>query len=184
MGRDYRGISAGFNSEFLHAQNICLRDLSHHDCVRTACARRRNSALRCGKPARRIDRDCQGLRGAKRRSRDRKIRPVRRPQGQMAEGAKADVFASANMEHPAALRDAHLSGPVFLFTRNRLCALAKPGLVVDSSSLLARLLDPAVALGTSTPKSDPSGDYAWEVLPRPTPSNRVRAPCSKPRHKS
>lgn len=85
---------------------------------------------------------------------------------EIVKGAKADVFASANMEHPAALRDAHLSGPVLLFTRNRLCALAKPGLAVDSSSLLAHLLDPAVALGTSTPKSDPSGDYAWEVFAR------------------
>jgi len=83
---------------------------------------------------------------------------------EIAKGARADVFASANMEHPAALRDAHLSGPVVLFARNRLCALAKPGLVVDSASLLARLLDPAVRLGTSTPKSDPSGDYAWEVF--------------------
>jgi ABC-type molybdate transport system substrate-binding protein len=80
------------------------------------------------------------------------------------QGAKADVFASANMEHPAALRDAHLSGPVVLFTRNRLCALVKPGLAVDSSTLLAHLLNPAVTLGTSTPKSDPSGDYAWEVF--------------------
>jgi molybdenum ABC transporter molybdate-binding protein len=81
-----------------------------------------------------------------------------------AGGAKADVFASANMEHPIALRDARLSGPVFLFARNRLCALARPGLAVDSASLLARMLDPAVTLGTSTPKSDPSGDYAWEVF--------------------
>jgi ABC-type molybdate transport system substrate-binding protein len=83
---------------------------------------------------------------------------------EIAKGAKADVFASANMEHPAALRDAQLSGPVLLFTRNKLCALAKPGLAVDSSTLLAHLLDPAVRLGTSTPKSDPSGDYAWEVF--------------------
>jgi ABC-type molybdate transport system substrate-binding protein len=84
--------------------------------------------------------------------------------GAKAPDTKADVFASANMEHPAALRDVHLSGPVFLFTRNRLCALAKPGLAVNSSNLLAHLLDPAVTLGTSTPKSDPSGDYAWEVF--------------------
>jgi molybdate transport system substrate-binding protein len=83
---------------------------------------------------------------------------------EIANGAKADIFASANMEHPAALHEAKLSGPVALFTRNQLCALAKPGLAVDSSSLLERLLDPAVTLGTSTPKSDPSGDYAWEVF--------------------
>lgn len=53
---------------------------------------------------------------------------------------------------------------MYLFARNQLCALARPGLSVDSSSLLDRLLDPAMTLGTSTRKSDPSGDYAWEVF--------------------
>lgn len=83
---------------------------------------------------------------------------------EIAGGAKADVFASANMEHPQALRAANRSGPVLLFARNRLCALAKPGLKVDGASLLDRMLDPQVKLGTSTPKSDPSGDYALEVF--------------------
>jgi molybdate transport system substrate-binding protein len=83
---------------------------------------------------------------------------------EIANGANADVFASANMAHPTALSEAHKSGPVYLFARNRLCALAGPRLKVDSSSLLERLLDPTTMLGTSTPKSDPSGDYAWEVF--------------------
>jgi ABC-type molybdate transport system substrate-binding protein len=30
--------------------------------------------------------------------------------------------------------------------------------------LLDRMLDPQIKLGTSTPKADPSGDYAWEVF--------------------
>jgi len=51
-----------------------------------------------------------------------------------------------------------------LFARNRLCALARPGLAVTSASLLDRMLDSSVKLGTSTPKADPSGDYAWEVF--------------------
>jgi molybdate transport system substrate-binding protein len=79
-------------------------------------------------------------------------------------GAQADVFASANMGHPQALAAAGTSGPVVLFARNRLCALARPGLVVSSATLLERMLDPAVKLGTSTPRADPSGDYAWEVF--------------------
>jgi len=83
---------------------------------------------------------------------------------EIADHAKADVFASANMEHPVALHDAHLSGPVYLFARNQLCALARPGLGVQRSNLLDRLLDPAIRLGTSTPKSDPSGDYAWQLF--------------------
>ena len=83
---------------------------------------------------------------------------------EIAGGAKAEVFASANMEHPAALSKAGKSGPVQLFARNRLCALVKPGLAVTSANLLERMLDPAIKLGTSTPKADPSGDYAFEVF--------------------
>jgi ABC-type molybdate transport system substrate-binding protein len=79
-------------------------------------------------------------------------------------GAKTDVFASANMEHPQALHDAGKSGAVVLFTRNRLCALVKPGFGVDTETLLERMLDPNVKLASSTPKADPSGDYAFEVF--------------------
>jgi len=83
---------------------------------------------------------------------------------QIADGARADVFASANMEHPQALAGARKSGPVVLFARNRLCALARPGVAVETATLLDRVLDPNVKLGTSTPRADPSGDYAWEVF--------------------
>ncbi len=83
---------------------------------------------------------------------------------EIAGGAPAQVFASANMEHPQALAKAGRSGPVVLFARNRLCALARPGLEVDSASVLDRMLDPKVKLGTSTPRNDPAGDYAWEVF--------------------
>ena len=79
-------------------------------------------------------------------------------------GTKADVFASANMEHPQTLHDQKRSGPVVRFARNKLCALVKPGLAVDSMSLLERMLDKDVKVGTSTPKADPSGDYAFEVF--------------------
>ena len=76
---------------------------------------------------------------------------------EIAGGARADVFASANMEHPQALASARKSGPVILFARNRLCALARPGVAVDTATLLDRMLDPTVKLGTSTPR-------AWEVF--------------------
>jgi len=68
------------------------------------------------------------------------------------------------MEHPQALSAAKKSGPVQLFARNRLCALVEAGLKVDSTSLLDRMLDPATKLATSTPKADPSGDYAFQVF--------------------
>ncbi len=83
---------------------------------------------------------------------------------EIAGGARTDVFASANMEHPLALASARKSGPVVLFARNRLCALARPGVAVDTTTLLDRMLDLTVKLGTSTPLADPSGDYAWEVF--------------------
>jgi len=83
---------------------------------------------------------------------------------EIAGGAKAEVFASANMGHPQALARENRAGPVVLFARNRLCALTRPGLVVEPTTLLDRMLDPKVKLGTSTPRADPSGDYAWEVF--------------------
>jgi ABC-type molybdate transport system substrate-binding protein len=79
-------------------------------------------------------------------------------------GERAEVFASANMEHPETLAKAAKSGPVVLFARNQLCALTRPGLTVTPADMLDRMLDPQVKLGTSTPKADPSGDYAWEVF--------------------
>jgi molybdate transport system substrate-binding protein len=83
---------------------------------------------------------------------------------EIAAGARAEVFTSANMEHPQALATAGKSGPVVLFARNRLCALARPGLAVEPATLLDRMLAADVKLGTSTPRADPSGDYAWEVF--------------------
>jgi molybdate transport system substrate-binding protein len=85
---------------------------------------------------------------------------------EIAAGAKAEVFASANMEHPQALAKANRSGPVVLFARNRLCALVRSGLTVTRDTLLERMLDPQVKLGTSTPRADPSGDYAFEAFRR------------------
>jgi molybdate transport system substrate-binding protein len=84
----------------------------------------------------------------------------------IADGAAAHVFASANMEHPQALNAAGKSGSVVRFTRNKLCALVRPGLTVDSAGLLAQMLDPRIKLGTSTPKADPSGDYAFAAFAR------------------
>ena len=84
----------------------------------------------------------------------------------IAGGERAEVFASANTEHPASLTRAGKAGPTVLFARNRLCALVRAGLQVSTESLVERLLDPTVKVGTSTPKADPSGDYAFEVFGR------------------
>ena len=84
----------------------------------------------------------------------------------IAAGEPFEVFASANMEHPEAVGRKRGGGPVVLFARNRLCALAKHGLDVSPDTLLERMLDPAVKLGTSTPRADPADDYASALFAR------------------
>jgi len=79
-------------------------------------------------------------------------------------GEKPDVFASANMAHPEKLASAGWGSPVVLFARNQLCALAQSDVEVTTESLLNVLMDKNVNVGTSTPKADPSGDYAWELF--------------------
>jgi molybdate transport system substrate-binding protein len=79
-------------------------------------------------------------------------------------GEPADVFASADMGHPRRLAEAGRSYRVVPFARNRLCALASPKIEVATTTLLDRMLDPAVKLGMSTPLADPSGDYAVQLF--------------------
>lgn len=93
----------------------------------------------------------------------------------IAAGEAADVFASANMSHPEALAAAGKGGPVQRFARNAMCALARPGLELKPETLVQKLLDPAVRLGTSTPKADPAGDYAWMVFDRIEQGGRAGA---------
>jgi len=76
-------------------------------------------------------------------------------------GESADVFASADVGNALTLARTNRAAPPAVFTRNRLCALLAPGVDVTPDTLLERMLDPHVKLGTSTPKADPSGDYAW-----------------------
>jgi ABC-type molybdate transport system substrate-binding protein len=42
--------------------------------------------------------------------------------------------------------------------------LVKPDLEVDRTNLIERMLDPTIKIGTSTPNSDPSGNYASAVF--------------------
>ena len=84
----------------------------------------------------------------------------------LTQGERADVFASANMEHPQALQQQGMAQPVQRFATNALCALVRPELKVTPDTLVRRLLDDGVKVGTSTPGADPSGDYAWEMFRR------------------
>lgn len=80
------------------------------------------------------------------------------------EGERVDIFASANMKHPQALVDAGAGEKVQMFARNQLCAIAQADVPLTSANLLDTLLAPQTKLGTSTPKADPAGDYAWAVF--------------------
>ena len=78
-------------------------------------------------------------------------------------GEPATVFASADFGHPKKLADEGKAGPAVVFARNRLCAMARPGLAVAGPPARGDAR-PAVKLGTSTPGNDPSGDYAWALF--------------------
>jgi molybdate transport system substrate-binding protein len=79
-------------------------------------------------------------------------------------GEGAMVFASADTQHPQRLAASGSWAPPTVFVRNSLCALTQANVDATPQTLLATLLSPAVKLGTSTPKADPSGDYAWELF--------------------
>lgn len=98
-----------------------------------------------------------------------KVETILGPSGILREriekGEAAHVFASADTGHPKRLGDqGRTAGPLIVFARNELCALARGGLAVAADTLLERMLDPAIKLGTSTPKADPSGDYAFALF--------------------
>jgi len=82
------------------------------------------------------------------------------------QGAPAQVFASADTQHPARLAARGGWQAPVVFVRNGLCALAGERVPVASTTLLATLLRPDIRVGTSTPVADPSGDYAWELFRR------------------
>jgi ABC-type molybdate transport system substrate-binding protein len=98
------------------------------------------------------------------------VDPVFGPSGLLRKrieaGERADVFASADMEHPRMLEAAGRAGRVRCFARNVLCVLVRPGLDVDADTLLEAMRRPDIRLGTSTPGADPSGDYAWRLFAR------------------
>jgi ABC-type molybdate transport system substrate-binding protein len=96
--------------------------------------------------------------------------PVWGPSGVLRErlqnGEAFDVFASAALPHAQALSDAGVSGPSVLFTKNALCIVTAADRRFDSDNLIETLLDPEIKIGTSTPGSDPAGDYTWEMFRR------------------
>ncbi|HEY8905029.1 MAG TPA: molybdate ABC transporter substrate-binding protein [Rhodoferax sp.] len=79
-------------------------------------------------------------------------------------GEGAQVFASADNDHPQRLAQRGGWQPSTVFVRNTLCALTSDKLNATPDTLLATLMRPDVRLGTSTPNADPSGDYTWTMF--------------------
>jgi len=75
----------------------------------------------------------------------------------VAAGAEFSVFAAGSLRAP-------LADLAQRFARNSMCLLTGARSHATTASALDAMIDPAVKLGTSTPKADPSGDYAWEVF--------------------
>ncbi len=96
--------------------------------------------------------------------------PVYGPAGLLRQriegGEAADLFASADLAQPQRIAAAHPGTSVVPFARNRTCAVGAASLGLERGSLLDRMLDPAVRIATSTPGSDPGGDYAQAVFAR------------------
>ncbi|WP_084110510.1 substrate-binding domain-containing protein [Erwinia typographi] len=81
-------------------------------------------------------------------------------------GEYCDLFASANTLHPQALIKTGKASATAVFTHNQLCLSVTPALAAENRSWLELLLDPSLRLATSTPLSDPSGDYTWLLFDR------------------
>jgi molybdate transport system substrate-binding protein len=80
-------------------------------------------------------------------------------------GERVHLFMSADVGHPTKLAEGgYAKTKVMIFARNQLCALVRDGLEVGPGNLLDIMLDANVRIGTSTPRADPSGDYAWELF--------------------
>ena len=96
--------------------------------------------------------------------------PVFGPAGLLGEriegGEIADLFASADMRQPERIAAEQPAVNVVPFARNRMCAIGARSLGMTPSTVLDRMLDPAVRLATSTPGADPGGDYAMAVFAR------------------
>lgn len=82
----------------------------------------------------------------------------------IAKGSAFDIFASAALPHAQTITDRGLSGPTVLFVRNTLCGFVRAPSEVTTDTLVDYLLKPQIRLATSTPVSDPGGDYTWQLF--------------------
>ncbi|CAN2536151.1 hypothetical+protein [Methylocapsa aurea] len=81
-------------------------------------------------------------------------------------GEAFDLYATAAFPQAQTLTERGLARDSVLLARNKLCALVPDGSPIASDSLVAALLKPETRPGTSTPNTDPAGDYTWAFFQR------------------
>lgn len=83
---------------------------------------------------------------------------------EIEQGCAFDVFASAAWAHTQDLAEKQQLSAAFRFAQNELCVVSRPVVGLTTSNLLEVLARPGVRLATSTPVSDPMGDYTWQFF--------------------
>ena len=86
--------------------------------------------------------------------------------GDIEEGAPCDVFLSANGKFQRQLKHKGFLKSYEVFAYDYLAAATpynNPA-GVTPSNLIQKLMDPNVALTTSSPHADPAGDYTWKMF--------------------
>jgi len=81
-------------------------------------------------------------------------------------GEAADLYLSANMEHARTLAQQRPKTLVIPFARNNLCLISRDAVGLTQANAIDKMLDPNFRLATSTPGTDPGGDYAFAVFKR------------------
>jgi molybdate transport system substrate-binding protein len=81
-------------------------------------------------------------------------------------GEACDLFLSADLAQPRALAAWAGGAEVKTFVRNRIVVVARAEVGLRTDNFVDRLLDPAVRIATSTPGTDPGGDWAIELFRR------------------
>jgi len=90
--------------------------------------------------------------------------PAGRLRQRIEAGEACDFFASANRLHPEALLQQGRAVKLGLFAANTLCLTARRDIVTRADDWLSLLCRDDLRVATSTPLSDPSGDYTWELF--------------------
>ncbi|MDA8053804.1 MAG: molybdate ABC transporter substrate-binding protein [Deltaproteobacteria bacterium] len=86
--------------------------------------------------------------------------------GDIEEGAPCDIFLSANGKFQRQLKRKGFLNSYRVFAYDYLAAATpynNPA-HITKSNLIQKLMDPNVTLATSSPHSDPAGDYTWKMF--------------------